>query len=507
MVRNEWILSKKNHLESLYLFYIICLPLFDFRDIDGKSFRTPERKCAFHDKRYVFRAHAYPVTETDSGANYIEVPFYKNGSLGKPRVKSSVTINPVKQKREKHNPCKMLSYSSADGRPQTPSGYFEHCGVFDQGGRKKMGLETVKEESEENLTPKGVRCRKNDYVDHDKRSPSGFEKSPIGSELDSLISIGDSEGCATSPQSPLNLMRADVNSTGDSGFSEYELSSDVLGKNALCNNNLAPPVSPSPTSSPISVDSSHATHFSPDSAEFTCHFSAGKGLVLKESLPCRGTLQNDLKESGNESDEDFPPPPQGECCGDLQKPERRSLDVMCKPDFIHPSSKVCHEQNLGDIDTESKPDKISNMKRTVSQMTDIHGNREKSPMTGTSIQGPTQFCNPHYGSLSSKTHDQDDVSDLPFEPVQTANFKVNPLYDVPTGYQFLPADVVEHYCYEGAGSPSISLSSIDSKSSEVTGIDPKKISELGEKFKRLAKVYRVKHVSFSPKHEIIKDPN
>lgn len=70
---------------------------------------------------------------------------------------------------------------------------------------------------------------------------------------------------------------------------------------------------------------------------------------------------------------------------------------------------------------------------------------------------------------------------------------------------FLPEDVMQKFCYEGSGSPAISLSTLGDTESESEADDNYEyVNDMGDKFKKLAKIYWLPpSVSFSPHNEII----
>lgn len=70
---------------------------------------------------------------------------------------------------------------------------------------------------------------------------------------------------------------------------------------------------------------------------------------------------------------------------------------------------------------------------------------------------------------------------------------------------FLPEDVMQKFCYEGSGSPTISLSTLGDTEGESEADDNYEyVNDMGDKFKKLAKIYGLPpSVSFSPHNEII----
>ena len=501
--------------------------------MDGAS-QACDRESQAQVRGRMFKGYAYHVTGPDDGANYIELPYY-NGVMGKPRAKSKVTINPAKhKKRDKYLPCK-VTCSSCDGRyrPQTPSGHFEQqCCTSDGSGKgngdgnKRKGLGTVIEESE-NINPRGpvlVKFAGDDHVVDEERSPRSSIRSPIGSDRDSFLTAGEGDGCASSPPSPFNWMRAEMMSTGDSGYSETELSPSRDGKNAAVNEDkLAPPSLQSPCdreqTSPESMDSGHPTLSSPGSP---CYYSADEGLVLQEPVdPYIEALRKKMaEESESESDDLPPPPPPPTCCEEKPEPLFVGGNVVCKPGAApSPLDKICFEKKAtAPAEDRSNPDEESQLKKKTPEFSDIHQLSEASDKIWPTAHAPAQFCNPKYEDLPPNDVKGESAGCPPQRQIETnissfqpktaprPNFTVNPLYDVPAAYNFLPSDVIEHYSHEGTGSPTISLSSTGSHSSSDDAVELEKMNGLGEKFRKLAKIYGKKpHVSFSPDDEIIKD--
>ncbi|XP_022787640.1 protocadherin Fat 4-like [Stylophora pistillata] len=70
---------------------------------------------------------------------------------------------------------------------------------------------------------------------------------------------------------------------------------------------------------------------------------------------------------------------------------------------------------------------------------------------------------------------------------------------------FIPEDLMQRFCYEGAGSPTISLSTLgDTEGESEAGDNFECVNQMGEKFKKLARIYGQTHsVTFSPHDEVI----
>lgn len=64
---------------------------------------------------------------------------------------------------------------------------------------------------------------------------------------------------------------------------------------------------------------------------------------------------------------------------------------------------------------------------------------------------------------------------------------------------------MQRFCYEGAGSPTISLSTLgDTEGESEAGDNFECVNQMGEKFKKLARIYGQTHsVTFSPHDEVI----
>lgn len=70
---------------------------------------------------------------------------------------------------------------------------------------------------------------------------------------------------------------------------------------------------------------------------------------------------------------------------------------------------------------------------------------------------------------------------------------------------FLPEDAMQRFYYEGSGSPTISLSTLgDNEVDSETDDSYEDMNNMGEKFKKLARIYGVPpSVTFSPHDEFI----
>ncbi|XP_048576726.1 protocadherin-like protein isoform X2 [Nematostella vectensis] len=93
-----------------------------------------------------------------------------------------------------------------------------------------------------------------------------------------------------------------------------------------------------------------------------------------------------------------------------------------------------------------------------------------------------------------------DDNDSPRESINTPE---DPTKCLPSPIDFLPEDSTDAFAYEGAGSPTISLSSLGSESEEEMTWET--VDDCGDRFRKLAQIYgKPPSVTFNPNEEIIK---